>query len=317
MQPHSLIMGKTRSFDKRIFSRLGRPAISFAIAALLSLSGYHGSAFAQNLDGYASETPSKPRLSSPFTRGLQGLLGFNRMAAWIGSRKVEDKIREKVDGHIDVDIEPYSASDLAEGKARQLTVKGEDLVYDDAFYVSHFYLQTDDRTPIWVNPENGKLRSPVEADVTIHLQDDDVNRSFQTQHMRELLNDVHFSLFSGEQRLRLIKPQVDFIPNRLRFSTQLASKAPDAGKPIPIKLETGLEPQGDRSLIRFKDLTIAPIPGISNMDMVEAVVEEALQYVLKPSRLMPIDHGNMEIKSVQLSEGNLVVKGRVRLLPHS
>jgi hypothetical protein len=264
-------------------------------------------------------TPSpKPPLSSGFTRSLQGIFGLNALAGIIASEVLEKQIRKKVTGDLHVKLRPYSAMDLASGKARRLVIDGSNLIYDEAFYVSEFHLQTDDNTPIWIDLDSGKLKSPITATVKLRIEPDDLNRSFETPTLQEKLQHIKVPLGGmGKQTVALMQPHVNFRPDRIRFRTSLGIAGDKSGKLIPLDIETGLEPLTGNKLIGLKDVTIAPIDGVPQMSAVENFLEVAFQRLLNPSKLLPLDDGKLEIKSITISDEELIIKGQMMLVPPS
>lgn len=262
-------------------------------------------------------TYEPPPVSNRLSRGIQGILGMNALAGWVGSRMIKSEIQEKVKGDVHVKLRPFSAFDLMSGKARSLEIEGRNLVVDEAFYISAFTLYTDKDTPLWVDTRQGKIKSPVEADVSVRITPTDLNRSFQTPDLRRKLERIKIPLAGGSQTIALLDPKVLFKPGRIRFNTRV-SIASNKNKFIPLDIETGLEPDPKNNrIIRFKDIEVAPIPGVDNMPVVEEFLEVALQRVVRPSKLVPLDGATLKVRTIQISPREMHLAGRVKLMPQS
>lgn len=310
-------MNKTDPKDKRKGrSSFGKTVLSVLLVGA-AISGLVAIGAPQLQANSPASPPAQPlELSNPVSRGIQKILGINRLAAWIGSRQLKKEIRKKVQGRVNVKLKPYSGFDLKEGKARALSIKGHDLLYDNAFYVSEFTLQTDEDTPIWIDLDSGDLRSPLEADVTIRIDEADMNKSVATPALRSEMENIKVPLLGmGEQRVRLLNPKVTFKPERIRLKTKMGVQGLSDDKALPLDIETGLEPTTSRALIGLKDVDIAPISGISNMSVLEGFLEEGFQWLLKPSKLLPLDGGRMEVRSVRIADDDITLKGHIWLVP--
>jgi LmeA-like phospholipid-binding len=259
-----------------------------------------------------------PQLSNPLSRMLQGLLGFNRVAAWMGSRRLEQAIHKKVSGDIHVHLFPYSGFDLLHGRAKRLEIKGDNLLYHHAFYVSHFELETDKNTPLWVDMDHDKIKSPLEADVSIGIQQSDINRSFETPYLKSKLQHIRVPIIGAfSPSLELLEPQVSLLDQRVQFKTKLSASNASPDKAIPIAIETGVDASGNTPTIHLKDFSIqAPIPGLSNT-AVENLLEKGLQSLLNPEKLIPFKGGTFEIRTltVSVSSDGIHIKGHIRIAP--
>ncbi len=294
---------------------VARSAVRLGAALLLSVMVWSTTPAVLAAVSESADVPG-PRVSSPFFRGIQGILGINKMAAIIGERHLEREIRRKVQGDVDVDLKPYSGYDLAQGKARELRIQGKNLLVDKTFYVSRFDLQTDRNTPIWVDLDNGKLKSPLNARVSIRIDQDDFNRSFATPALQDKLNRIEVPLLaSNTQTIRLVNPQVAMRPERLLFSSRVGIAGKPSGGTLPLEVETGLKPTNDARNLELTDMEIKPIPGIDRMDAVEDLFSQLFSDVISPQKMIPLEGGDFRIDRVRVSSGNLLLEGRLRLVP--
>lgn len=268
------------------------------------------------LETAVAEEQKPPGLSSKFSRRLQGIFGLNAMSSWIGAKVLEREIRKKVKGNLDVDLKPYSAMDLTKGKARQMTITGDNLLYDETFYVASFNLKTDKRTPLWVDMDSGKLKQPVMADVVIRIRDEDMRRSLETPAMQKQLSNVKMPLIGkAKQNMQFVGSEVRFLPKRVRVKTNLGVVGAAPDQFIPLEMETGLEPEPEKGRVRFKDIQVAPIPGMPESAHVESFLETLLQWFLKPTKLNPVKEGEFRVKSIDIAQGDILLKGRMELKP--
>jgi hypothetical protein len=259
-----------------------------------------------------------PGLSHPVVRGVQGVLGFNKLAGWIGAKAIEKEIHKKVSGDIDVHLEPYSGLDLTTGKAKHLRIKGHDLLYDKAFYVSDFLLRTRRETPLWINLDTGKLQRAVDADIELRLTDSDFNRSFQTKEVQRILGNIKVSLLGGEpQRIQVLEPAIAFSEGKLHFQAQLGLVGGPSVSKIPLNVSTGLAYDPKTELIQLQDLQLAPLPGVSDNTGIQALVTQALQKYLKPSKLVPLKGGKFNLNDVAVVDNAVSLRGQVTLYPPS
>lgn len=300
----------------RSFTRIHPHGISLMLAGMLCFSMASLQAEAPRLD--PSRYP-KPKVGSSFSRGLQSILGVNRIAAWVGSREIKKTIEKKVGGNIDVDLEPYSATDLAQGKAKKLTIHGNNLVYDDAFYASEVEIITDEATPLWIDLDNGDLKSPVEATVRVRLTSADINKSLASPPIQDMLQNIRVPILgtAASTTLRLIQPQVSLQPEVIQIKTRLGVKHMPDEQAVPLTMETGLEPENQTGKIRLKHLKLSPILGISNTDEIARLLQGEVEDMLRPAKLIPLEKGTFWVDSVAISKDDIRLAGRVLLLPPS
>ncbi len=268
-------------------------------------------------DGSVGQAHELPGLSNPVIRGLQGILGLNRLAAWIGAHEIKKEINKKVDGKVSVNLKPYSALDLTEGKAKALEIQGDDLVYDHAFFVDHFQLKTDKETPIWVDTHNGKIMRPVKAEVMIHLTEANLNRSFQSEPIKQKLQHIKVKLLGGKQILSLNQPKVAFYPQRLHFETVVRGQGTATDEALPLSFDTGLVPEKQTGGLQLKNLTVNPIPGIPDSELAKNFLTDVLQWVLNPKKLIPLKSLKVAVESVQLTKDGLTLYANILLAPTS
>lgn len=258
----------------------------------------------------------KPEASSGFSRGLQGILGLNLMAKWIGNALLEKELRKSLEGgSLSAKLKPYSAGDLAQGKARHLEITGRDLLYDQSAYITYIHVETDETTPIWINLRNGKLKSPIKARVDLVVSEADMNRSFTTPKLGRKLKAIKVPLLGvASQTLSLEQAKINLKPSELGFSGFLRA----AGAPLGINLNllTDLRVvEPERTRLAFKNLKIQPIPGVSNITIVENVMSKVLERFLNPSLMVPLDKATLKVDTLLISESKIHLTGEVTALP--
>ena len=265
-----------------------------------------------------SPTVSPMQVSNPFSQNLQRVLGMNRLATHIAEKQLAHQIHKKVTGEVDVTVHSYSGLDLAQGKAKGLRIQAHHVLYDQAFYVSELTLSTHPSSPIWLDTHTGKLKRLVQADLQLIITQADLNQSMTTPKLQDKLQHLNLTLPGmGKQTVALLHPQIQLTPGQLHFQSQFGIAGQDAQQFLPLSIDTGLRPSPDGEEIQWLGLTIQPIPGIPGVEEYQPILTELLSWLVRPSKLLPLKHGHLQIQTVQLETGKITLTAQVTLLPPS
>lgn len=254
-------------------------------------------------------------VASGFGRGVQRLLGMTSVARIIGEKVLAGQIQKHAQGQVDVDLTPYSATDLAHGKVKRMSVHGKNLVVDKAFYVSALDIVSDEDTPVWVELKHGKLLRPVEADFKITLTESDMAHSFETAKLKKKLARIKAPVFGGAaKRLSLSTPAVTFNPQGLQLSGTLAFEGAPSEDAIPLVITSGLAVDSVAQKPRFTQVHVQSRSPKLDATLLTPLMQEALDFISDPDKLIPMDKGKLRVRQITLTETSLTLQGHVWLL---
>ncbi len=257
------------------------------------------------------------KTQSGFSRTMQRVLGLNWLAARVAEAQVRAQLSKVATGQMTVHVTPFSALDMWHGKARRVEVKGRDVLVGKAFYIHRLTLQTDPRTPLWIDLKSGRPLNPVDARLSMTVTEDGINRSFQTPVLQKRLQRIRVPLFGmGSQQLRLLNSQVDFQPQRIQFSSQLAVKGMADNEALPVTMETAVEPDPETGGLHFYDVTVSALPGSTDSEQLQELVAKTMTSAVNPEKLLHLgSETKVSIQSVQVNTDTLVMTAQVRIVP--
>lgn len=294
----------------------GRNRIAVVTAGLIIVSGWFAFAMAQSTGTPASPPPGT---SSGWVRGLQRILGLNRVAELVARNQLEKMIRKKVQGEMDIDIQMYSALDLAQGLARGITFEGRNLVYDHTLHVQHLRLETDPQTPVQFDTKQGELRQPVGARFTIRMTNADLEKSLASPELVGRMQAIRVPLLGAgaEQRIRLISPRILMEAGRLDVQSRVGVAGMPEDQAIPVHIKTGfnLSPTGDRLL--FEHFQVVSAAGLTDASMFAPFLQPLLEAGIQPAKLLDLKPEQLKLHSLTIQPDGMTVEGYLLVYPET
>lgn len=256
-------------------------------------------------------------LSSPASRTVQKCLGINALAAWAGRLFLEKELKEKLNGEVAVDIQPFSGFDLLSGKAHQVKIQGSHVVYNKFIPFTELSMETDPSTPLFMHiQKKPAFLRPVHAKVYAVITESDLNRIFQTKRGLKRLSHIRLKLPPiGEQYVDFLSPKVRIEQDRLVFEALLNISGTPAENAVPISAKGKLVSDAETGNLRLSNLEIRA-DGVSDLQPLAGFVESYFGEVVKISRLK-VKHHQVQVQLAQpvLEDRRMVLQGVVTVAP--
>jgi hypothetical protein len=218
----------------------------------------------------------------------------------MGASQLEKKLHRHIQGDLHVHLKAYSATELRGGLFKQLTIEGQDLVYDHALYVHAVHLKTDTQT----------------AQLEMTMTKEDIANTLASSSVRKRLAHINIPLAGfGKQQLQVISPQVSLSPNHIHTDATIAIAGQSVDQAVPISINTGLAISEDSKRLQLQGLTITtPYPGF---EAASDYIKTPLERFLDPTTWLPKQYkqSNVQIQSLDITPDQLVLSAHLTLMP--
>jgi hypothetical protein len=264
-----------------------------------------------------SVTEPRPALSNPVSRTLQQVLGINAIASWIGGRILARELAEEVDGNLSVKIKTFSGFDLLAGKARQISIHGKELVYDDTLPITEVRVWTRQETPIFVSGKRKPaLMMPVEARLKAVIDEDEVNRYFRGEKGRAALTNVKVDLPPfGPQHVDILEPHVDITSQGLKLTGLVNVHGAPVANALGVEIAGKLQLNDDGDKLQLADLKV-DLEGVEDTTAMTGFIQEYFAKVADFSKIKVKRHQvAVRMDAPKSDSDRLVVTGSVVIAP--
>lgn len=244
--------------------------LSFALAAGLAVNSL--------LPALAEEKPAakspypEMRTASGFSRAIQTVTGFTLVSGWVANHFIHKELSKHVSGDLHSKLSLYSGTDLLGGKARHISITGENVVLDKLVPLSRFRFESQQDMPLYVyKGSHPFLMRPVQFKVSAVMSEDDINRMLQSEQGRKRLTDMRAEIPPfGAQSFDALKPSVFIEQDKLTVQSLMNMHGAPEENALPIKLSGKLSP--DRSRLELSDVDLQ-IEGMGDTKDIARVIE--------------------------------------------
>jgi hypothetical protein len=256
-------------------------------------------------------------LSNPLSRGIQQVTGLNALVSWLGSKMMEKELEKQLRGDIKCAIQSYSALDLMSGKAKQVSLHGEHLLYKKFIPFTELDVTTVEETPLYVLVQKKPaMIRPVRAEIRAVLTEADLNHVFQTKRGMKQLRNIALNLPPfGEQRIDFLEPKIDLDQDMLVFSAKMNLTGAPVENALPFTARARVTTDRKHQALQLKDLAVQA-EGIDDLSPLAGFVESYFGKIVKLSRLKVKGHWvDVQLDEPTLGDERLVLHGFVTLSP--
>ncbi len=255
------------------------------------------------------------KTGSGFSQALQRITGITAVSGWVANRVVRRELSRYLDGPIHSRLKLFSATDLLAGKARRLSIHGENLVYADWVPLSEFSLESDHDFPLYV--KKGKkpfLLRPVKLKLHAVMSESDLNRMLQSEKGRNLLTAMKLDIPPfGRQELDVLAPQIRITGDKLMVKTRVNKHESAPEKALPIEITAGL--YAEKSRLKLSNIGIY-VEGLGEAREVARLVENYFADLVDLSKIK-VDRHKLKIAfdQTRVADGRVLLDATVTVTP--
>lgn len=212
--------------------------------------------------------PAEPYpLSNCFTRGLQTITGMNFIADHVAESQIKQQLSKIAQGNYNVNLDTYSAMDLAAGKFKGFDIKGKNIVINDT-HISSVEASSMCNF-VWLDYKSNPIKplAPLYVDVKGTITEDDINKTLTSQKFQEEIAKIKFNI--GDAEINLVQFQntkIHIVDDQIYINSDIHfGMMPFT---VPLRLATGLKAYKDKiKLTNFHVISgdIGPIGSVMQM----------------------------------------------------
>lgn len=260
--------------------------------------------------GFAEKDPvvyPELKTASAFSRVLQTITGFTPVTSLVANRLLKRELKRHVKGNLQSRVRLFSGSDLLAGKARDISISGQNVLVEDYIPLTEFHFQNLSDMPLYASKGSRPvLLRPVRFKVSATMTEADMNRMLTSEKGRKLLTGMKVSIPPfGPQFFDIMNPAITLDGGRLTLESLMNTQGSPIEDALPIKVSGRIAP--DKSSLSLSDLDLQ-IEGFRNTRDIEQLIENYF------SELVDLNHIKVDRHKVKISiEKSDVVDHRLNL----
>ena len=157
-------------------------------------------------------------MNNKFSTFISKISGLNYARTQLSEIVLKKAIAKSVESHkkLKVDLNSYSAKDLANGIFKSMEISGHDVVID-GIYISYFELKSLCEFNYIKYDKKGNLtfKEDFPMSYTFKMSEDDINNSMKSAKYQKIINDVNKLSFAG---VKVSSTEVSIRGNRFYYT---------------------------------------------------------------------------------------------------
>jgi len=207
------------------------------------------------ITAFSSQTPAPNScsagaypISSPISRGIQRVLGFNIITTKIAETIIKNEISKLITkGKVKVNINAYSAGDLIAGKIKSFEITGKNVAYNDIYLSSVNVHSLCDFTYFDYKKTPAVLSSPLFIKYNAEIKSAELEKIFTSDSIKEALQGIKIVINNvdfGKVDFVDIKPSIN--NSKINIKANLIYTSRIFAFKLPINLQTSLKTSNDK-----------------------------------------------------------------------
>jgi hypothetical protein len=262
-----------------------------------------GKAFAAFDNSLCPQPPYPVRSGIPLF--FSNITGSNLILTGTLETVIQNELKKQFGAKFDVQIYPYGAKDLMDGKFKRVTANAKNVVINNWYITS---VTSDSVCGYNRFVKNGDEVYSAEnflSKFEVVISSDDLNKIFQSSEYAKMLNSAKFS-FNQIIFFRIFDPAAVIVKNRIDLSFKWLSSLGASGAPAVVSLNTGLAVENGK--IKFTDIRINK--GRINLDRLLPLINKINPFVYETD-IMKTKGSIVQIDNVNIVNNNSVIQGSV------
>lgn len=247
--------------------------------------------------GFAEKSPvayPEFKTASGFSRFIQTVTGFTPVSGLVANRLLRKELKRHVKGDLHSHVTIFSGSDLLGGKAKDISISGQNVLVEDFIPLTAFHFQNQSDMPIYASKGSRPvLLRPIRFKVSATMTEADMNRMLTSEKGRQLLTGMKVTIPPfGPQFFDMMNPNIKLDDGRLTIESIMNTQGSPMEDALPIKVSGRISPE--KSSLALADLDLE-IPGMRNTRDIEQLIENYF------SELVDLNHLKVERHRVKIN----------------
>lgn len=249
--------------------------------------------------------PKAYDLSSRCARVTSNITGMTFLSEKIADLIIKSQIKKITKGKLKVDMQSYSANDLAHGRFKSLKITGKNLNIDGA-YISKLEAKTlCDFNYVKLNKKSIKFKENMVMAFSTEISSTDLQKTVKSTGYLQMLNQTNLSAF-GITFFKLQGADVQIKNNKLYFTINVTT--PFSSAPIPVVIRSGVKvEEGNIVLTKIDFVNPFSVIDLSKV----AYILNAINPLTFSVDILNNKQSKMSIKTVDIVGDKIIVKGNI------
>lgn len=254
----------------------------------------------------SSMCPVEKKVNGPIAATLSKITGMNAIIAATLESQVRKQMNKALNGDFKVEITPFGAKSMLEGKFKKISAKS-DSIYLDGFYLSNVIAESlcGYNHFIYKNGEvytNEDFLLGFSADVTT----EDLQKTLSTPQYQKLLNSMTVNM-GNVTIFKVYDPKAEIKNDRLFVKVKFISPL-TLGEPRQVSTDMGLAVHEGKIL--FTDVHTSSSHANANINAFLPIINKLNPFIYK-SDILNNPKSTIKIKDVDFVNNKIVIKGLV------
>lgn len=247
--------------------------------------------------------PKAYDLSSKCARVTSNITGITFLSEKIADLIIKSQIKKITKGKLKVDMQSFSASDLAHGRFKSLKITGKNLDIDGA-YISKLEAKTlCDFNYVQLNKKSIKFKENMVMGFSTEISNTDLQKTVKSTGYLEKLNSTNLSAF-GITFFKLQGADVQIKNNKLYFTINVTT--PFSSAPIPVVVRSDLKVEEGKIVLTKIDF----VNPFSVIDLSKvAYIINAINPLTFSVDILNNKESKMSIQTVDIIGDKIIVNG--------
>lgn len=244
-------------------------------------------------------------LSSKGGRITSNVTGMTFLSERIADFIIRGQLKKATKERFKVDMQSYSASDLAHGRFKSLKISGKNLNIDGA-YITHLEAKTVcDFNYVQLDKKSIKFKENMVMAFSTEISNNDLRKTVKSSGYLEMLNKTNLSAF-GVTFFKLAGADIQIKNNKLYFTINITT--PLSATPIPVVVRSGLKvEEGNIVLTRIDFVNPFTVIDLSKA----AYILNAINPLTFSVDILNNKDSKMSIQTVDIIDDKIIVKGNI------
>lgn len=245
-------------------------------------------------------------LSSKGARVTSNITGATFLSERVADFIIKGQLKKAThERKFKVDMQSYSANDLAHGRFKSLKISGKNLNIDGA-YITRLEAKTVcDFNYVQLDNKSIKFKENMVMAFSTEVSNNDLQKTVKSTGYLEMLNKTNLSAF-GVTFFKLQGADVQIKNNKLYFTINVTT--PFSSAPIPVVVRSGLKvEEGNIVLTRIDFVNPFTVIDLSKA----AYILNAINPLTFSVEILNNKDSKMSIQTVDITGDKIIVKGNI------
>lgn len=250
--------------------------------------------------------PKAYDLSSKCARVTSNVTGMTFLSERIADFIIKGQLKKATKEKFKVNMQSFSANDLAHGRFKSLTISGKNLEIDGA-YISKLEAKTlCDFNYVQLNKKSIKFKENMVMGFAAEISSTDLQKTVKSTGYLQMLNSTNLSAF-GVTFFKLQGADVQIKNNKLYFTINLTSRLISVNS-IPIVIRSDLKVEEGKIVLTKIDF----VNPFSVIDLSKAAyILNAINPLTFSVDILNNKESKMSIQTVDIIGDKIIVKGNI------